>query len=80
MRGLKKRETEEQAIERRKKMYGCDGLCYLNNENHQFCGGIDTCEETRVQEGIATALAVLTILLTPIAVIVAIVVWLFNII
>lgn len=55
---MKKKETEAQARERRKKQYGCDGLCY---------GGIDTCEETRYIEAFATWGAALVILLTPIA-------------
>lgn len=35
--------------------YGCSGDC-------AHCMGIDTCEETRVSEGIATALAFITII------------------
>lgn len=49
-----KRETEEQAIERRKKTYGCDGKCY--SESH-CCGAIDICDETRVGEAIGCCLA-----------------------
>ena len=44
--------------ERRKKQYGCDGLCYggMNDDGVmcQPCGGIDTCEETRYIEAFAT--------------------------
>ena len=51
---MKKKETEAQARERRKKQYGCDGLCYggMNDDGVmcQPCGGIDTCEETRYIE------------------------------
>lgn len=73
---MRKKETEEQARERRKKQYGCDGLCYGGmNDNGvmcQICGGIDTCEETRRIEAFATWMAALTILLTPIAIVVGI--------
>lgn len=55
---MKKKETEAQARERRKKQYGCDGLCYggMNDDGVmcQPCGGIDTCEETRYIEAFAT--------------------------
>ena len=68
---MKKKETEAQARERRKKQYGCDGLCYggMNDDGVmcQPCGGIDTCEETRYIEAFATWGAALVILLTPIA-------------
>lgn len=70
---MKKKETEAQARERRKKQYGCDGLCYggMNDDGVmcQPCGGIDTCEETRYIEAFATWGAALVILLTPIAMI-----------
>lgn len=67
----KEKETEEQARERRKKQYGCDGLCYggMNDDGVvicQICGGVDTCEETRNMEAFATWVAVLTILFTPV--------------
>ena len=43
---MKKKETEAQARERRKKQYGCDGLCYGGmNDDGVMCqpsGGIDT--------------------------------------
>ena len=68
---MKKKETEAQARERRKKQYGCDGLCYggMNDDGVmcQLCGGIDTCEETRYIEAFATWGAALVMLLTPIA-------------
>lgn len=53
-----KKETESEAIERRKKTYGCDGLCYggINEDGIEchICGGIDTCEETRMAEGLVS--------------------------
>lgn len=69
------KETEEQAIERRKKIYGCDGKCYCDSiwdedlkcyVQNGVCGGIDTCEETRVGEAAGTCLAVLTIMAIPV--------------
>lgn len=69
------KETEEQAIERRKRMYGCDGRCYYDNG---VCGGIDTCDETRVSEGIASAMAVLLIIGTPVVIIVAMVFFIIS--
>ena len=70
----KHKETEQEAIERRKQMYGCDGKCYgkiidpETGEAGQYfiCGGVDTCDETRVGEAFATIGAALCILLTPI--------------
>lgn len=68
------KETEEQAIERRKKMYGCDGKCYCDSiwdedlkcyVQNGVCGGIDTCEETRYSEATGTCLAFLIIIGTP---------------
>lgn len=65
---MRKKETEEQAIERRKRMYGCDGKCVgdavWDEERQEYiqgglCGGIDTCDETRVGEFIGSCLAVL---------------------
>lgn len=75
---MKKKETEEQAIERRKKMYGCNGKCYCDSiwdedlkcmTQATCCGRIDTCEETRFGEFIATILAILTIIAIPIAIV-----------
>lgn len=69
----KEQETEEQAIERRKKQYGCDGRCYsriidpeTGDGRYFICGGIDTCDETRMGEVIGTIGAVLFIIFTPI--------------
>lgn len=71
----KQKETEEQAIERRKRMYGCDGKCYCDSiwdedlkcfVQNGCCGGIDTCEETRVGEATGTCLAVLVIMAMPV--------------
>ncbi|MCM1224717.1 MAG: hypothetical protein NC548_60740 [Lachnospiraceae bacterium] len=64
------RETEEQRIERCKKLYGCEGDCYnLTDEQGNFvgmCGGIDTCPETRGMEFIATIVASLIVISVPI--------------
>lgn len=53
-------------------MYGCSGKCCdrvidpETGEGQYFiCGGIDTCDETRVGEFIGTVGAVLIIILTP---------------
>lgn len=74
---MKKKETEAQARDRRKKQYGCDGLCYGGmNDNGvmcQICGGIDTCEETRHIEAFATLVAALTIIFTPIVLVIGMV-------
>lgn len=70
-----RKETEEQAIKRRKKMYGCDGKCYCDSiwdedlkcyVQNGVCGGIDTCEETRFGEATGTCLAVLIIVALPV--------------
>lgn len=70
-----KRETKEQAIERRKKMYGCDGKCYCDSiwdedlkcyVQNGVCGGINTCEETRYGEATGTCLAALFIMSIPV--------------
>lgn len=54
-------------------MYGCNGKCCdrvidpETGEGQYFiCGGIDTCDETRVGEFIGTVGAVLFIVLAPI--------------
>lgn len=66
-------------------MYGCSGKCYdrvidpETGEGQYFiCGGIDTCDETRVGEFIGTVGAVLFIILTPAVLIagVAALIWL----
>lgn len=51
------KETEEEAVKRRQQMYGCNGKCCdrvidpETGEGQYFiCGGIDTCDETRVGE------------------------------
>lgn len=69
----KHKETEQEAIERRKQMYGCNGKCYdrvmdpeTGEEQYCICGGIDTCDETRVGEFIGTVGAILFIVLAPI--------------
>ena len=67
------KETEEEAVKRRQQMYGCNGKCCdrvidpETGEGQYFiCGGIDTCDETRVGEFIGTVGAVLFIVLAPI--------------
>lgn len=66
-------------------MYGCNGKCCdividpETGEGRYFiCGGIDTCDETRVGEFIGTVGAVLFIVLAPIMLIagVAALIWL----
>lgn len=54
-------------------MYGCDGECIYSVYNPEtkgykeyMCGGVDTCDETRVSEWIATIVAGIILLLTPI--------------
>lgn len=57
----RQKETEEEAVKRRQQMYGCNGKCcdkVINPETGEgqyfICGGIDTCDETRVGEFIGT--------------------------
>lgn len=59
-------------------MYGCDGKCYCDaiwDEELKFftqdgvCGGIDTCDETRVSEFIGSCLAVLFVITVPVAIV-----------
>lgn len=50
-------EEDQQRKERAEK-YHCDGRCYYESG---ICPAVDTCEETRVGEGIATMGAVLVI-------------------
>lgn len=78
---MRRKETEKAAVERRKRMYGCDGECVkeIYDEETQKrsmypCGGIDTCGERRIREGIGTLISVLMIVLAPIAAIAAVVV------
>lgn len=81
----RRKETEEEAVKRRQQMYGCNGKCcdrvidQKTGEGQYFiCGGIDTCDETRVGEFIGTVGAVLFIVLAPIMLIagVAALIWL----
>lgn len=74
----RQKETEEQAIERRKRMYGCDGKCYCDSiwdedlkcfTQNGCCGAIDTCDETRVGEAIGSCLAVLFVITVPVAIV-----------
>lgn len=76
---MRRKETEKAAVERRKRMYGCDGECVkeIYDEETQKrsmypCGGIDTCDERRIREGIGTLLSVLIIVFAPIAAIAAV--------
>ena len=77
----KYKETEQEAIERRKQMYGCNGKCCdrvidpETGEGQYFiCGGIDTCDETRVGEFRGTVGAARFIVLVPIVFIAGIIV------
>lgn len=79
------KETEEEAVKRRQQTYGCNGKCcdrVIDPETGEWqyfiCGGIDTCDETRVGEFIGTVGAVLFIVLAPIMLIagVAALIWL----
>ena len=76
----KHKETEQEAIERRKQMYGCNGKCCdrvidpETGEGQYFiCGGIDTCDETRVGEFIGEIRAALFFIIPPVAFVTAIV-------
>lgn len=58
-------------IEERKQKYGCNGLCYGGKNEHgqkcSMCGGVDTCDETRIDEGFATFVGLVVIVFgTPI--------------
>lgn len=83
----RQKEIEEQAIERRKKMYGCDGKCYCDSIWDEdlkcyvqggICGGIDTCDETRVGEFIGSIMAVLFVIGVPAAIIAAMVFFIIS--
>ena len=72
------KETEKAAVERRKRMYSCDGECVkeiyddeMSNRGMYPCGGIDTCDERRIREGRVTLLSVLMIVFAPIVAAVA---------
>lgn len=76
----KHKETEQEAIERRKQMYGCNGKCCdrvidpeTGKGQYFICGGIDTCDETRVGEFIGEIGAVLFFIIAPVAFVTAIV-------
>lgn len=81
----RQKETEEEVVKRRQQMYGCNGKCCdrvidpeTGKGRYFICGGIDTCDETRVGEFIGTVGAVLFIVLAPIMLIagVADLIWL----
>lgn len=63
-----KNRTEEE-LERAKK-HDCDGICYCNQS---MCSAVDTCEETRTKEFLATILAPLIIIIIPILLLIALV-------
>lgn len=60
-------KKKELTPEEKAKKYGCNGYCYggIDDEgySHPMCGGIDTCEETRFDEKIATLFVFLMIIL-----------------
>lgn len=51
-------DKSQEAVERRKQTYRCNGLCY-GDESQPCCPEIDTCEETANREFVATILAYL---------------------
>ena len=55
---------QEKSIDELRNQYGCNGFCYggidENGDEVPICPSIDTCEETRVGEGIALALVILS--------------------
>lgn len=74
----RRKETEKVAVERRKRMYGCEGECVkeiydteTQKRSLYLCGGIDTCDERRIREGVGTLLSVLMIVFAPIVAAVA---------
>lgn len=74
----RRKETEKAAVERRKRMYGCEGECVkeiydteAQKRSMYLCGGIDTCDERRIREGVGTLLSVLMIVFAPIVAAVA---------
>lgn len=66
-----KKETEEEAIERRKRTYGCDGCCYGHRtdlpighpERKGMCMAAETCPENATREFFWTVISVITYLL-----------------
>lgn len=80
----RRKETEKVAVERRKRMYGCEGECVkeiydteTQKRSMHLCGGIDTCDERRIREGVGTLLSVLMIVFAPIAAAVALLIRIF---
>lgn len=82
----KRRETEQEAIIRRQKQYGCDGHCYGvsfdddgSNRQEWMCGGIDHgCPEHIVSETIATVMVFLLMILIFVVPIIAFVIFLIG--
>lgn len=68
------KETELEAIQRRQKTYGCDGQCY---SGIQCCNAIDTCDETRHKEFLATILVLVLFILIAIAILIGLI-WLIK--
>lgn len=78
----RQRETEEQAIERRKRMYGCDGKCYCDaiwdEELKCFiqggvCGGIDKCGEFIISSCLVVLLVITVFVFVFVVIVTAIV-------
>lgn len=65
----KKKQSEEEIMKELSDKYGCDGDCYGKYSGY-ICGGVDTCEETRHAEGLATLAVVCLFLLFILATIV----------
>lgn len=59
----------------RAQKYGCDGLCYTNTS---MCPRAEICPETRRSEFGAMIAAALTIIVVPIAAVVAIIYWICS--
>lgn len=82
---MRKRETEQEAIIRRQKQYGCDGHCYgsyFDDDGDRcewMCGGIDHgCPEHIVSETIATVMVCLSMILIFVIPIIAFVIFLIG--
>lgn len=56
IRKAKEMANSNKDIERRKKLYGCDGICYSRTS---ICPNVDHCPETREKEFLATVVAAL---------------------
>ena len=56
---MNREDRELKKQQERAKKYGCDGTCYWSTG---MCPRVETCDETRTGEFIATAIATITIL------------------